>query len=63
MEPAHLKAVAHLPDAIEHRAMALVVGREAPFTAQIGDGREVGLGEPAERLRVRVPETRQRIGR
>ena len=40
VEPAHLEAVAHLPDAVEHRPVALIVGRQTPFTAQIGRGVE-----------------------
>src|SRR5439155_9800241 len=63
MQPAHLEAVAYLPDAVEHRTVTLVIGRETPLAAQIRRGREGRLREPAERLGVRVPEARQRIRR
>src|SRR5213593_4898149 len=35
MEPAHLEAVANLPDAVEHRPVTLIVSRQTPFAAQI----------------------------
>src|SRR5262245_16394070 len=57
MERAHLEAFAHLPDTVQHHAMALIVCRETPLTAEVRGGCEGDLLETAERLRIRIPQT------
>ena len=61
VQRAQLEALAHLPDAVQHHTVALVVRRQAPLTAEIRDGVHRQLLESAERLRVGVPQARQRV--
>src|SRR5256885_1224633 len=61
IEPAHLEAMADLPDAIEDQPMTLIGFRQRPFASKILDHREWDLGEAAERCRILIPQTTQRI--
>src|SRR5215510_15868861 len=61
MERADLEAVAHLPDAVEDGSVSLVIGGKAPLTTQIWNGVERDLLQTAERFRIGVPQTRERV--
>src|SRR6185503_16770840 len=53
---AHLEAAADLPDAVQHHAMPLIVGRNAPLAAEVRLGCERHWFKAAEWVRVSVIE-------
>ena len=62
VDAADLEALPDFPDAVEHQAMPLIaLGERALTTEILGDG-ERHFREPADRLRILIPEASQRVG-
>src|SRR5712664_3743817 len=62
IDPAQLQALPDLPDAVEHQAVPLIGFGQRSFAANILRDRERHFGEAADRRRIPVPETGQRVG-
>ena len=63
VQRAQLEAVADLPDAVQHHAVALIVGRKPHSPPRSGAVANVTCSRPLNGLRVGVVEPRQRVGR